>query len=329
MLIASRISAMAGGGDTPTVPSFTQFEFEIPWGNYTVGIYSATAIDATAPTVIDWGDGNEESVVGDISQKTHSYAAGGTYTVSISDNISSIAMSNGNGYSNNRWTLTKVLALAEHVSTLPNSAFERLDTLIYFNTGNSGAALTLGESALANIGISGSAGNGNLDVDLSGREITILPYRLFYQSYYLHGVTLPSSLTTVANQAFYACGNYASELFDVVFPEGVASIGDSCFEWCGGAKSVTIPSTVTSMGNRVFYGASKISTLSVNRATAPTVGTNVFGFKFNESQNYFIGNESADTKTLNVPTGASGYTSGQWASPLCDANAAGFTLEYV
>ena len=64
----------------------------------------------------------------------------------------------------------------------------------------------------------------------------------------LTSVTIPDSVTSIGNSAFYGC----SGLTSVTIPDSVTSIGDSAFYGCSGLTSVTIPDSVTSIGNSAF-----------------------------------------------------------------------------
>ena len=44
-----------------------------------------------------------------------------------------------------------------------------------------------------------------------------------------------------------------SDLTSITIPSSVTSLGNYCFEWCSGLKSITIPSSVTSIGDNCFY----------------------------------------------------------------------------
>ena len=62
-------------------------------------------------------------------------------------------------------------------------------------------------------------------------------------------VTIPTSVTSIANYAFYGCIGLTS----VTIPNSVTSIGNYAFGECSGLTSVTIPNSVTSIGNDAFY----------------------------------------------------------------------------
>ena len=62
-------------------------------------------------------------------------------------------------------------------------------------------------------------------------------------------VTIPDSVTSIGNYAFYDCSNLAS----ITIPDSVTSIGGSAFGYCSRLTSVNIGSGVTSIGEYAFY----------------------------------------------------------------------------
>ena len=71
-------------------------------------------------------------------------------------------------------------------------------------------------------------------------------------------VQLPSSLRNIDNFAFSE-----TNITTVTIPEGVISIGDSCFYRCKSLTSVQLPSTLRSIGDWAFYDKKN------NRVTIP------------------------------------------------------------
>ena len=80
-------------------------------------------------------------------------------------------------------------------------------------------------------------------------------------------VTIPSSVTSIGDYAFYKC----SGLTSVVIPEGVTNIGNYAFTWCSGLTSVTIPEGVTSIGDSAFNGCSGLTSVSIP-SSVTTIG---------------------------------------------------------
>ncbi|MCM8871885.1 MAG: leucine-rich repeat protein, partial [Paludibacteraceae bacterium] len=65
-------------------------------------------------------------------------------------------------------------------------------------------------------------------------------------------VTIPSSVTTIGNSAFYNC----SRLTSIEIPNSVTSIEEYAFYDCSELTSVTLPNSVTSIGSKAFYNCS-------------------------------------------------------------------------
>lgn len=92
------------------------------------GIYEASIKSSSTPIYIDWGDGSVEKLTSSISQKSHTYSSAGTFTVKISNNITSFAPSYNNSTwygttSQNRYTFNKMISTGSNINSLPSYAF--------------------------------------------------------------------------------------------------------------------------------------------------------------------------------------------------------------
>lgn len=72
--------------------------------------------------------------------------------------------------------------------------------------------------------------------------------------------TIPSSVTSIADYAFYEC-----YLTSVIIPDSVTSIGEAAFQECYWLTSVTIPDSVTSVGSDAFLGCHNLTEVTLGK----------------------------------------------------------------
>ncbi|MDR2498017.1 MAG: leucine-rich repeat domain-containing protein, partial [Tannerellaceae bacterium] len=87
-------------------------------------------------------------------------------------------------------------------------------------------------------------------------------------------ITLPNSVTSIENSAFYGC----IRLQSITIPNSVISIGSSAFNECTLLQSVILPSSVTSIGDWAFSECKNLRSVTVQRATPPNIGNAAFTF---------------------------------------------------
>ena len=146
-------------------------------------------------------------------------------------------------------------------------------------------------------------------------------------------VTIPNSVTSIGNMAFYYC----SGLTSVTIPNSVTSIGNQAFRYCSGLTSVTIPNSVTSIGNQAFFICKGLTSVTIPNSVI-SIGKEAFcgcivltsvvseieePFTFNSS----TFEEIASTCTLTVPYGtrdayiAAGWTEDVFKGGVVEASA--------
>lgn len=90
--------------------------------------------------------------------------------------------------------------------------------------------------------------------------VTELAENCFYRNSSITSVTIPNTVKTIGNCAFYQC----TELQSLLLYEGLQVIGDSTFTNCSSLKSVTVPTSVQIIGNRTFYQCTGMQSLTLS-----------------------------------------------------------------
>lgn len=87
----------------------------------------------------------------------------------------------------------------------------------------------------------------------------------------LKSVSIPNSVTTIGNSAFYECKNLKS----VSMPDSVTQIGSNAFRLCSSLTNVTIPKGVTSISSKAFSGCENLTCVSIPEGVT-TIGVGSF-----------------------------------------------------
>ena len=166
-------------------------------------------------------------------------------------------------------------------------------------------------------------------------SVTSIENGAFYECSSLTNITIPDSVTSIGNYVFDECNSltsinvsdnnknycsvsgvlfnkdkteiirYPSGKKDISYtiPEGVTSIGERAFGWCGSLTSITIPNSVTSIGVSAFYDCRSLTSIEI-----PNSVTSIGGYAF--SSCYSLIN-------ITIPEGVTGI--GKSAFILCDS----------
>jgi hypothetical protein len=124
-------------------------------------------------------------------------------------------------------------------------------------------------ASLTNISVDGqnpnySSLNGVL---FDKNQLTLIQYPVGNAS---ASYVIPSSVTTIADSAFYNCANLNS----VIIPSGVSVIGEEAFQGSG-LSQVTVPGTVTAIGNETFAFCPILSSVIIS-GTVTSLGDDAF-----------------------------------------------------
>lgn len=82
--------------------------------------------------------------------------------------------------------------------------------------------------------------------------------KAFYKCYELTEITLPSTLKSIEEMAFFRCG-----LNDLTLPEGLTFIGKDAFSYCYNISQLTIPEAVTKIDEYAFYNCTSLKNLTM------------------------------------------------------------------
>ena len=122
---------------------------------------------------------------------------------------------------------------------------------------------------------------------------------------YMGDVAIPATISVGGTEcAVTSIGNYAfgdcEDLTSVTLPASLTTIGTQAFYYCKGLTSIEIPASVTNIEGEAFYNCSNLTTVTMQSATPPTLGADVFTNCYTLS-------------TFNVPPGATeAYNVAPW-----------------
>lgn len=105
--------------------------------------------------------------------------------------------------------------------------------------------------------------------------ITYIPAYAFIYHANLERVSIPSSVKTIREKAFYGC----TSLKEVSIPEGVESIYNEAFSQSGLVR-ITIPSSVNSLQSQCFASCENLTSAVFARPSSSYAGTGFFTFAY-------------------------------------------------
>ena len=232
----------------------------------------------------------------------------GDYAFFICSSLTNVTIGNsvttiGMGAFSDCYSLTDI-NIPSSVTTIGSHAFYPCYNLVNFNIPNT--VTTIGEDAFGtvrNVIYHGTASgspwgaisvNGYEEGDLfytdstktrlagckvSATSVTIpnsvisIGNNAFFACFYLTGIAIPNSVTSIGNSAFSNC----TSLTSVTIPNSVTSIGDEAFWYCRGLTSITIPNSVTSIGDGAFGHCSSLTNVTIPNSVT-SIGDEAFGY---------------------------------------------------
>ncbi len=248
------------------------------------------------------------------------------------------------------------LSLGTGLTSIGSEAF--LDCSKVANVSIPASVTTIGAGAFA--GMSGvhafSVSPSNPDFSTSTGGVLFNKNQtslIQYPSGLLGSYVIPSTVTSIADEAFYVVGLLTSvtipnsvtsigslefafdiSLTNVTIPTSVTTIGPSAFNFCTGLTSLTIPGSVTSIGATAFQ-YSGLTRITIP-ASVTSIGQEAFQYSSNLSNALFLGNAPTmgSSVFLNTKAGfnvsylpnATGFQSPTWTDSAGDTYPASSSL---
>ena len=105
-----------------------------------------------------------------------------------------------------------------------------------------------------------------------GSSVTSIANYAFYGCYSLTSITIPNGVTSIGQYTF----NYCYSLASITIPDSVTSIGQSAFSSCYSIALITIPDGITSIANKAFSNCYSLASITI-----PDSVTNIENYAFN------------------------------------------------
>ena len=157
----------------------------------------------------------------------------------------------------------KNVTVGPKVTILSNKIFRNGYNVKSFDLSNATGVTSIGENAF-----DGCSNEALTSIDLTKTKVTSIGKYAFAGC--RANVTLPSTLTTIDNQAF------ANSCFtSITIPNSVTSIGNQAFCNCRNITSITLPNTLKTIGDEAFYNCSKLENISIP-ASVTSIGNRAF-----------------------------------------------------
>ena len=283
-----------------------------------MGKTGAFNVADTCTEIVDWAFHNSSAkpVIYDNVTKISSIAFDGVksgfklYCLKDTD-IETFAKNNSLNYgyhfeytiSNNEVTVTKYSGPYSSPS-LPKTVKGKTITAVgaeAFKNNTTLSAIYISGTSIKTIGDSAFYGCTKLNTISLPSTVTSIGQKAFYNTI-ATSITIPSSMTDIGEEAFYGM----FKLEKVTIPSKVKTIGKYAFGFDSALTSVTIPNNVTSIGFASFYGCSKLSSLTIGTGltsiggsafcntaltsqyipkTVTSISSYAFGYKYADSNN--------------------------------------------
>ena len=238
-----------------------------------------------------------------------------TIEVESGDSIENVKekIKNQTGYPEAQQTLMFSGRVLENGHTLADYNIQKESTLELVLAVPEGLTYTISGDEVTITGYSGFATEISIPATIESKPVIAIEQLAFRDCRTLSSITIPSSVTSIGNDAFSACYSLKSitfgagsrlqsigdgaffncDLTSITIPSSVKLIGSDAFHSCQ-FESVMIPSSVTSIGRNAFLGCSRLTSITVdpNNSNYSSVDGVLFNKDINELIQYPAGNTS-------------------------------------
>lgn len=131
-------------------------------------------------------------------------------------------------------------------------------------------------STVIEIGNSSFAGSGLTSINIPG-SVTLMGDAAFQQMGFLTTVVIEDGITSLPSQAFY--NNFNQSIVNLSLPNSLTTIGEAAF-FGAGISTLEIPDSVISIGSQAFRNATNLTDLHI-----PNSVTTIGDYAFESSSN--------------------------------------------
>ena len=107
-----------------------------------------------------------------------------------------------------------------------------------------------------------------------GNGVQRIPACMFAYGGFTGTLSIPNSVTTIGEHAFYECEDFTGHL---TIPSSVTSISNAAFFWCVNLTGLTLPNSVTTIGSQAFYKCSSFTGSLIIPNSVTEIGWDAFG----------------------------------------------------